>query len=73
MQSSELWTDSLLLKFLYALSVAGLFCLFGWLYEWWALLLFPVGWAVSQSFLWTITVPISLLLTVILILSLFGL
>jgi hypothetical protein len=72
-QSTELWTDSLTLKFLYALAISATFVLLAFLAEWWALLLFPVGWAVSQSFLWTITVPISLLLTVILILSLFGL
>jgi hypothetical protein len=37
------------------------------------LLIFPIGWAVSQSFFWTITVPLSMLLLVIFILSLFGL
>jgi hypothetical protein len=71
-QSAELWTDSLPLKFLYALAIACLFGLFGVLYEWWALLIFPVGWAVSQSFLWTITVPFSLLLIYILFMSMFG-
>jgi hypothetical protein len=72
-QPAELWTDSLPLKFLYALAIACLFGLFGWLFEWWALLIFPVGWAVSQSFLCTISVPFSLLLIFILFMSLFGL
>jgi hypothetical protein len=71
-QSTELWTDSLILKFLYSLAVAGLFVLLAFLAEWWALLIFPIGWAVSQSFLWTITVPLSLLLIFILFMSLFG-
>jgi hypothetical protein len=68
----DLWTDSLPLKILYSLAIASLFYLFGWLFEWWALFIFPVGWLVSQSFLWTITVPLTLLLTIILLLSLFG-
>jgi hypothetical protein len=72
-QSTELWTDSLPLKFTYAFAIACLFALFGILFEFWALLIFPIGWAVSQSFLWTITVPLSMLLLVIFILSLFGL
>jgi hypothetical protein len=71
-QSTELWTDSLPLKFLYSFAIACLFALFGVLFEWWALLIFPVGWAVSQSFLWTVTVPLSLLLLVTLLLSPFG-
>ena len=73
MQPAELWTDSLPLKFLYALAIACLFGLFGWLFEWWALLIFPIGWAVSQSFLWTISVPLLMLLAFVLFNSLFGL
>jgi hypothetical protein len=72
-QPAELWTDSLPLKFLYALAITCLFGLFGWLFEWWALLIFPIGWAVSQSFLWTISVPLLMLLTFVLFNSLFGL
>ena len=72
-QSTELWTDSLPLKFTYAFAVACLFALFGFLFEFWALLIFPIGWAVSQSFLWTISVPLLLLLAAVLIMSLFGL
>jgi hypothetical protein len=73
MQPAELWTDSLPLKFLYALAIACLFGLFGWLFEWRALLIFPIGWAMSQSFLWTISVPLLMLLTFVLFMSLFGL
>jgi hypothetical protein len=71
-QSAELWTDSLVIKCLYSLAVAGLFVLLAFLAEWWALFLFPIGWVVSQSFLWTITVPFSLLLIFILFMSMFG-
>jgi hypothetical protein len=73
MQSTKLWTNTLPLKFLYALSVAGLFVLLAFLAEWWSLLLFPVGWVVSQSFLSTISVPLLLLLAAVLIMSLFEL
>jgi hypothetical protein len=39
LQSTELWTDSLPLKCLYSLAITSLFYLFGWLFEWWALLI----------------------------------
>jgi hypothetical protein len=56
------WTNNPGLKLGWALLVAVLFLMLGQVIEWWAFVVFPVGWLLSLSFFWTITVPVLLLL-----------
>jgi hypothetical protein len=67
-QSAELWTDSMVLKFLWSSFVLGAFCLVGWFFGWWALVVPVVAWIISWSFLYSITVPFVLFIVVLLIL-----
>jgi hypothetical protein len=67
------WTDSLVLKLLWAVGVTGVFWLIGFFFGWVTVFVPLVAWAVSFSFLWSITVPTVLFLVVLLTISLVGL
>jgi hypothetical protein len=62
------WTENIVLKCGWAILVAVLVLILSQVIEWWALAVFPVGWLVSLSFFWTITVPILLLLPLLFLL-----
>jgi hypothetical protein len=70
---SDFWTNKLGLKLLWAVSIAVLFLSLGQFIDWWALVMFPIGWAVSLSFFWTITIPSLLLVFLALVLAFSGL
>jgi hypothetical protein len=56
------WTNNPAIGLLWALLVAGL--VFGLIpvIDWWALVVFPAGWLLSQTFVWSIPVPFLILL-----------
>jgi hypothetical protein len=60
------WTNNPVLKLGWALFVAVLVLMLFPFIGWWVLVVFPIGWLVSLSFFWTITVP-SLLAFVLLV------
>jgi hypothetical protein len=51
------WTNNPGLKLAWAILVAVLILMLFPFIGWWVLLVFPIGWAVSLSFFWTITGP----------------
>jgi hypothetical protein len=51
------WTNDPGLKLAWAILVAVLILMLFPFVGWWALVVFPVGWLISLSFFWTITVP----------------
>jgi hypothetical protein len=70
---SDFWTNKLGVKLLWAVCIAVLILSLGQFIEWWALVVFPIGWAVSLSFFWTITIPSLLLVFLALVLGFSGL
>jgi hypothetical protein len=69
---AEVWTSNPYLKLLWSLTVMAVVLLVFAFAEWWALIVFPVGWFVSLNFVYTITVPILLLIGVIVVLGTTG-
>ncbi len=57
----DFWTNYTVIKLLWAVLIAVLVISLSQVIHWWALVVFPVGWLVSLSFWWSITIP-SLLL-----------
>ena len=59
---SDVWTNNrgikLLWAFLLAILIVSLLPVIGW----WALAVFPVGWLLSQTFVWSIPLPFLILL-----------
>jgi hypothetical protein len=66
------WTDNPGLKLGWAILVAVLLLILYQFIGWWALVVFPVGWLVSLSFFWTITVPSLIALFLLLVLTATG-
>jgi hypothetical protein len=66
------WTNNpgigLIWAFLIAVLVISLLPVIGW----WALVIFPVGWLLSQTFVWSIPLPFLILFVLSLFLSLTG-
>jgi hypothetical protein len=69
----DYWTNKLVIKLLWAVLIALLVALLAPVLDWWALVVFPIGWLVSLSFFWTITVPCVLLSMWLIVLALSGL
>jgi hypothetical protein len=68
----DFWTNNPVLKLLWAVCIAVLVVSLSQFIDWWALVVFPIGWAVSLSFLWTITIPALLLVFLALVLGFSG-
>jgi hypothetical protein len=66
------WTNYPSVKLVWAMVVAVLFLMLIQLIGWWALFVFPVGWLLSLSFFWTITIPALLLIPLIVLLEVTG-
>jgi len=70
---SDFWTNKLGVKLLWAVCIAVLILILSQVIDWWALVVFPIGWAVSLSFFWTIAIPSLLLVFLALVLGFSGL
>jgi hypothetical protein len=69
---SDVWTNNPVLKLLWAVCIAVLVVILSQFIDWWALVVFPIGWLVSLSFLWTITIPSLLMVFLALVLGFSG-
>jgi hypothetical protein len=70
---SDFWTNKLSVKLLWAACIAVLILILSQFIDWWALVVFPIGWVVSLSFFWTITIPSLMLVFLALVLGFSGL
>jgi hypothetical protein len=70
---SDLWTNNVWIKLLWAALITFLLVFLFQFIGWWVLWVFPIGWLLSQSFFWSITVPFLLLALWLIILGLSGL
>jgi hypothetical protein len=68
----DFWTNNPVIKLLWAVCIAVLVVSLSQVIDWWALLVFPIGWVVSFSFFWTITIPSLLLVFLALVLGFSG-
>ena len=68
----DFWTNNPVLKLLWAVCIAVLVVILSQVIDWWALVVFPIGWIISLSFLWTITIPSLLLVFLALVLGFSG-
>jgi hypothetical protein len=66
------WTNDPGLKLGWAIFVTVLVLMLYQFIGWWTLVVFPVGWLVSLSFFWTITVPSLLAFVLLLVLAATG-
>jgi hypothetical protein len=66
------WTNNPGLKLGWAILVAVLVLMLYQFIGWWTLVVFPVGWLLSLSFFWTITVPSLIAFFLLLVLAATG-
>ena len=58
----NLWTNNPGIALVWAILIAFLVVILSQFIDWWALVVFPIGWLVSQSFVWSIPLPFLILL-----------
>jgi hypothetical protein len=58
----NLWTNNPAIKLVWAILIAFLVVILSQFIGWWALVVFPIGWLVSQTFVWSIPLPALFLL-----------
>jgi hypothetical protein len=63
----NLWTNNAGIALVWAILIAFLVVILSQVIDWWALVVFPIGWLVSQSFVWSIPLPV----LIVILLSLF--
>jgi len=56
------WTNNPGIGLIWAILVAVLILSLGQFIDWWALVVFPIGWLVSQTFVWSIPLPFLILI-----------
>ena len=68
----DFWTNNTGIKLLWAVCIAVLIVILSQFIDWWALVVFPIGWIISLSFWWTITIPSLILVCLALVLAFSG-
>jgi hypothetical protein len=63
----NLWANNPGIALVWAILIAFLVVILSQFIDWWALVVFPIGWLVSQSFVWSIPLPV----LIVILLSLF--
>jgi hypothetical protein len=66
------WSNNVGIGLIWAILIAVLVPILLPLIGWWALVVFPVGWLLSQTFVWSIPLPFLILFMLSLFLSLTG-
>jgi hypothetical protein len=68
----NMWTNNPGIALVWALLIAFLVIILFQFIGWWVLFVFPIGWLVSQSFLWSIPLPTLIVYVLLLLLELTG-
>jgi hypothetical protein len=68
----DFWTNNTAIKLLWAVCIAVLVVILSQVIDWWALVVFPIGWLISLSFWWTIAIPSLLMVFLALVLGFSG-
>jgi hypothetical protein len=66
------WSNNLGIALIWAIMLAVLVLSLFPFIGWWVLVVFPIGWLVSQSFVWSIPLPVLILYGLLLFLELTG-
>jgi hypothetical protein len=70
--AGNVWTNYPSIKLVWAMLISVLVLMLFPFIGWWVLIIFPIGWLVSQSFLWSIPLPGLIVFVLLLFLGMTG-